>query len=55
MKRPLSQSWAFDRRRAISDPSPLMAAVLAHFGLLAHGPMSQAAFDQQFSIEEQIT
>ena len=38
VKRPLSQSWAFDRRRAISDPSPLMAAVLAHFGLLAHGP-----------------
>ena len=45
VRRPLSQSWAFDRRKAISDPSPLMAATLAHWGLLAHGPISQAAFD----------
>jgi predicted ATPase len=48
-KRSLSQSWAFDRRKAISDPSPLMAAVLAHYGLLTHGPISQAAFDERFS------
>ena len=48
VKRSLSQSWAFDRLRAISDPSPLMAATLAHFGLLTRGPISQTAFDERF-------
>lgn len=48
VKRTLSQSWAFDRRRAVSDPSPLLAAVLAHFGLLTHGPISEKAFEQRF-------
>jgi hypothetical protein len=45
VKRPLTQSWAFDRRKALADPSPLMAAVLAHWGLLTHGPISAAALD----------
>jgi hypothetical protein len=52
VKRTLSQSWAFDRRKAISDPSPLLAAVLAHYGLLTHGPISRAAFDQRFTADE---
>lgn len=48
VKRPLSQSWAFDRRKHVGDPSPLLAATLAHFGLLKRGPMSQTAFETQF-------
>ena len=48
VKRSLAQSWAFDRRKAISDSSPLMAATLALWGLRARGPISQAALDQQF-------
>ena len=48
VKRPLSQSWAFDRKKSLADSSPLMAAVLAHHGLLTRGPISQAALDQQF-------
>ena len=48
VKRMLAQSWAFDRRKAIGDPSPLMAAVLAYHALVAHGPMSARAFDSQF-------
>jgi Phage Terminase len=48
VRRSLSQSWAFDRRKAISDPSPLMAAALALHGLMTHGPISQSAYDQRF-------
>ena len=48
VKRSLSQSWAFDRRRAISDPSPLLAATLALSGLRAHGPMSASAHAERF-------
>ena len=44
VKRPLSQSWAFDRRKSISDSSPLMAGVLALWGLRARGPISASAF-----------
>jgi hypothetical protein len=46
VKRSLSQSWALDRKKALSDPAPAMAAVLAHFGLRTHGPISQAALEQ---------
>jgi Phage terminase-like protein, large subunit len=46
VKRSLSQSWALDRKKALSDPAPVMAAVLAHFGLRTHGPISQAALEQ---------
>jgi hypothetical protein len=49
VKRSLAQSWALDRKKSIADPAPAMAAVLAHFGLLTHGPISQRAFDQQFA------
>jgi Phage Terminase len=31
-RRPLAQAWAFDRRKALADPSSVMAAVLAHRG-----------------------
>src|ERR1035437_4752814 len=48
VKRSLAQSWALDRKKSIADPAPAMAAVLAHFGLLTRGPISQAAYDQQF-------
>jgi hypothetical protein len=48
VRRSLAQSWAFDRRKAISDPSPLMAATLALWGLRVHGPISQRAYDTQF-------
>jgi hypothetical protein len=48
VRRSLAQSWAFDRRKAISDPSPLMAATLALWGLLVHGPISQRAYDKRF-------
>jgi hypothetical protein len=51
VKRSLAQSWAFDRRKAISDPSPLMATTLALHGLRTHGPISRAAFEQRFSEE----
>jgi hypothetical protein len=46
VKRSLAQSWALDRKKSLADPSPVMAAVLAHFGLLTRGPISQAALDQ---------
>jgi predicted ATPase len=46
VKRSLMQSWALDRRHAVADPSPVMAAVLAHYGLTTYGPISQAALDQ---------
>lgn len=49
VKRSLAQSWALDRKKSIADPAPAMAAVLAHFGLLTHGPISQRAYDQQFA------
>ena len=52
VKRSLAQSWAFDRRKAISDSSPLMAATLALWGLRARGPISQAALDQQFGTRD---
>lgn len=45
VKRSLAQSWALDRKKAVSDPAPSMAAVLAHHGLLTRGPISQRAFD----------
>ena len=48
VKRSLSQSWAFDRKKSVADPSPVMAATLAHFGLLTRGPISRAAYDQRF-------
>ena len=48
VKRSLAQSWAFDRRKAISDSSPLMAATLAWWGLQTRGPISQRALDAQF-------
>jgi hypothetical protein len=48
VRRSLAQSWAFDRRKAISDSSPLMSATLALWGLRVHGPISQRAFDQRF-------
>jgi hypothetical protein len=48
VKRSLSQSWAFDRKKSIGDSSPLMAGVLALWGLRTRGPISQAALDQQF-------
>jgi hypothetical protein len=51
VKRPLSQSWAFDRRKAMADPSPLLAATLALHGLRVHGPISVAAFNQRFGEE----
>jgi hypothetical protein len=40
-KRPLSESWAFDRRNAGIDISPLMAVTFAHWGF------------QRFSVEEE--
>jgi Phage Terminase len=43
VKRTLAQSWSFDRRKAIADSSPLMAAVLALWGLQTRGPISAAA------------
>ena len=47
--RPLGQNArGFDRKLAVSDPCPLMAAVLARWGLLEHGPISEAAFAQRF-------
>ncbi len=49
VKRSLAQSWALDRKKALSDPAPVMAAVLAHYGLLTQGPISQDAFDERFS------
>jgi hypothetical protein len=48
VKRALAQSWAFDRRRALADPAPLMAAALALWGLRTHGPISTAAFQERF-------
>jgi hypothetical protein len=48
VKRNLSQAWAFDRRRAINDPSPLMATTLALRGLRTHGPLSTAAMRERF-------
>jgi hypothetical protein len=54
VRRQLAQSWAFDRRRAISDSSPLMAATLALWGLKTHGPISQRAFEQRFGDTEEV-
>ena len=51
VRRNLAQSWAFDRRKALSDPSPLMAATLALWGLLTYGPISEAAFEERFGEE----
>jgi type IV secretory pathway protease TraF len=48
VKRSLAQTWAFDRRRSLADPSPLMAAVLALYGLQAYGPIGQGAFDATY-------
>ena len=48
VRRPLSQSWAFDRRKSISDSSPLMAGVLALWGLRARGPISEAAYERVY-------
>jgi hypothetical protein len=39
-KRPLSDAWAFDRRNAGIDISPLMAVTFAHWGY------------QRFSVQE---
>jgi hypothetical protein len=52
VRRNLAQSWAFDRRKALSDPSPLMAATLALWGLLTYGPISEKAFDERFAEDE---
>lgn len=54
VRRTLAQSWAFDRRKAISDSSPLMAATLALWGLKTHGPISQRAFEQRFGDTEEV-
>ena len=48
VRRSLGQSWAFDRRKAIADPSPLLAATLAHHGLRTCGPISAAAHAERF-------
>jgi len=48
VKRSLAQSWAFDRRKALADPAPLIAAALALWGLRTHGPISTAAFRERF-------
>jgi len=48
VKRNLSQAWAFDRKRAVGDPSPLMAATLALWGLRTHGPLPMAAMRERF-------
>ena len=45
VRRPLGQSWAFDRRKPLADPSPLFSALLAHWGLRVHGPISSSAVD----------
>ncbi len=45
VKRSLMQSWALDRKKAVADSAPAMAAVLAHFGLRTRGPISRGAFD----------
>jgi len=56
VKRSLSQAWAFDRKHAANDPCPLLAVTLACWGLLEHGPISAAAFEQRFGeSEEQIS
>ncbi len=50
VKRSLSQSWAFDRRKSLADPSPLMAATLALWGLQTHGPISAAGLAHQLRV-----
>jgi hypothetical protein len=51
--RPLGQGTrAFDRKLAVSDPAPLLAAALARWGLLEFGPISAAAFEQRFGEAE---
>jgi hypothetical protein len=47
-KRDLSESWAFDRRNAGVDISPLMAVTFAHWGYLRFG------VQQQYDIQESV-
>lgn len=48
VKRSLAQAWALDRRKAMTDPAPLLAATLAYWGLRTHGPLSERAIEARF-------
>jgi Phage Terminase len=43
-KRPLAESWAFNRKASLSDPTPAIASALALWGFTSHGPVSESAF-----------
>ena len=51
VKRSLAQAWALDRRKALSDPAPMLAATLALWGLRTHGPLSERAVESRFGGE----
>ena len=48
VKRSLAQAWALDRRKALTDPSPLLAVTLSYWGLRAHGALSERAVEARF-------
>jgi len=43
MRRNLTDLWAWDRKRSLSDTAPICAATLAAWGVLTIGPISRAA------------
>ena len=49
MRRRLTDLWAWDRKRSLSDTAPICAATLAVWGVLTIGPVSRAAFQERQS------
>lgn len=45
LRRRLTDLWAWDRKRSLSDTAPLCAATLAAWGTLTIGPVSRAAME----------
>jgi len=50
MRRRLTDLWAWDRKRSLSDTSPICAATLAVWGVLTIGPVTRAAFLERTSV-----
>lgn len=46
LRRRLTDLWAWDRKRSLSDTAPVCAATLATWGVLTIGPVSRAAYER---------